>query len=113
MGGRAQPERAGQVPQWLESTMATMRTFENGCRCNTVELSIASESHGAPALPGRESVQRVFGARAVFCHQAKVVVVLEAGAALESYGGQRGILHLCSPLVGLAVARGGPAAGDR
>jgi len=43
--------------------------------------------------------------RAILNHQAKVIVVLEAGAALESHGGQRDILHLCSPLVSLAVTR--------
>jgi hypothetical protein len=35
--------------------------------------------------------QRVVGTRAILSHQAKGIIVLEAGAALESYGGQRGI----------------------
>jgi hypothetical protein len=43
---------------------------------------------------------------AILSHQAKVIIVLETGVAIESHGGQRGILPLCSPLVGLAVTRG-------
>jgi hypothetical protein len=40
--GVPSPARARrQVSQWLESTMATMGPFENGRRCNTVELSLA------------------------------------------------------------------------
>lgn len=61
------------------------------------------------ARPGISSAR---GARAVFYHQAKVIVVLEAVAAFESKGCQRGVIHhLLCPLVGLAVARGCPAAG--
>src|SRR6267154_5869778 len=44
-------------------------------------------------------------------HLTKVVVVPEAGAALESKGCQRDVIHLLCPLVGLAVARGCPAVG--
>jgi hypothetical protein len=37
----AEPNQcAVQVPQRLESTMATMGSFENGRRCNTFELSL-------------------------------------------------------------------------
>ena len=46
--------------------------------------------------------------RAILSHQAKIIVVLKAGAALESHGGKRGIFHLCSPLVDFAATRGCP-----
>src|SRR5258706_6772788 len=60
------------------------------------------------ARPGISSAR---GAWAVFYHQAKVIVVLEAVAAFESKGCQRGVIHhLLCPLVGLAVARGCPRA---
>ena len=60
------------------------------------------------ARPGISSAR---GARAVLYHQAKVIVVLEAGAALKSKGCQRDVIHLLCLLVGLAVARGCPAVG--
>src|SRR6266403_5375363 len=61
------------------------------------------------ARPGISSARSAW---TVFYHQAKVIVVLEAVAAFESKGCQRGVIHhLLCPLVGLAVARGCPAAG--
>jgi hypothetical protein len=82
-----------------------------GPACGVSCAGRSRSPHGPPAWRGRESVQRVYSARAVFCHQAKVIVVLEAVAAFESKGCQRGVIHLLCPLVGLAVARGCPAAG--
>ena len=63
------------------------------------------------AGPSAQTPGRVLGggAWAILNHQAKVIVVLEAGAAIESHGGQGGIVHLCCPVVGLAVTRGCPA----
>jgi hypothetical protein len=52
------------------------------------------------ARPGISSAR--FRARAVFYHQAKLIVVLEAVAAFESKGCQRDVIHLLCPLVGLA-----------
>ena len=40
--------------------------------------------HGRFRDAGRASIQRVFSARAILNHPTKVIVVLEAGAALES-----------------------------
>src|SRR5260370_41411457 len=78
---------------------------------NATKLLPLSGAGSAPALRDCESVQRVFSARAVFSHQAKVIVVLEAVAAFESKGCQRDVIHLLCPLVGLAVAGGCPAVG--
>jgi len=67
----------------------------------------ANAEGASVARPGISSAR--FRARAVFYHQAKVIVVLEAVAAFESKGCQRDVIHLLCPLVGIAVARGCPA----